>query len=197
MKKLTTILFIFLFSISCYSETDPLYKGKIYSVEKLNVSSIALKLNYFLNKYEQKWTKQQKSQAIRALYLGQKEFNIDYKIVMSIIAIESNYNIKAKNKKSNDYGLTQQNNRYTKQRYLVSKKYLDKYKIKYNIKNKYDVSLNIFSCYLYLKELEQTSNTLYFPHYIGAYNVGYRGLEKNSSIAYNYYIKFMKEYMSI
>lgn len=87
---------------------------------------------------------------IRALEIGQKYFAIDKDIVLAVIFIESDFKVKAVNKTTLDYGLTQQNNRYYLARYKHVKKYLDKEKIDCNIDDKYDIYLNVLSAFYYL-----------------------------------------------
>lgn len=207
MKKQTILIIYFtlVFLLSCSSESisipknDPLSNAKvIYKIDnRITKQKIKNKLNYFLIKYNQKWSQANKQKFINAVYVGQKEFDIDYKIVMSIVSIESNYNIRAKNKKSNDFGLSQQNNKYIKQRYSTAKKYLDKHKVKSNVKDKYDIALSVMSCYLYLYEIEQSLNTFNFHHYICAYNTGKRGYYKYRETADKYYNRFIEEYINI
>ena len=87
---------------------------------------------------------------IKALEIGKKYFKTDPDIVITVIYIESHFKVKAHNKISNDYGLSQQNEKYYLDRYKYVKKILDREKIACNINNKYDIYLNVLSCFYYL-----------------------------------------------
>lgn len=205
MKKFIILWFVILFLIRCSSEQnitnyrmekDPLINSYQIDSEKIEKQTIKNHLNYFLTKYNRHWSKQNKEKCVDILYKGQKEFNIDHKIVLSIISIESQFNIKAigKNKKSIDYGLTQQNSKYLKQRYKNAEQYLKEFKIKYTDSN-FDIGKNIVSCFVYLHDINEYSDLIQFSDYITAYNQGVKGCKRNNDN--RYYEKFMKEYLSI
>jgi len=205
MRKFLILWFIILLVVKCSNEKsitiDPLINAYKVDNVKLDKSIIKDSLNHFLHKYNRKWSQENKQKCIDALYYGQQEFDIDYKIVMSLISIESQYRIVVigKNKNgSKDFGLSQQNSRYIKQRYRAAEEYLNKYKIKYSNSN-FDISKNIFSCYMLLRDTNEYGNLILFRDYIASYNVGIRGIrqEHTQKIADKYFNKFMKELLSI
>lgn len=201
MKKLLALLVIGILFSACGTKEDPLKNSFIIDNQKLQKDIIKSNLNLFLIQYDRKWSKTNKNKVVNALYYGEKEFNIDHKIVLSIIAIESRFNITAKgyNSGSIDYGLTQQNSKYIKQRYEASKKYLDKYNLKYS-DTIFDINQNIFSCYIYLNEIDKSSLVNSFNQMIKAYNVGIKGStlkDWRQPIADRYYEKFAMNYIRI
>ena len=158
-------------------------------------------LDYMLTKYNRKWSYDNKNKCIHLLCKGQKEFDIDYKIVLSIIAIESQFDITAYNKnykkkklKSIDYGLTQQNSLHYLKRYKSAERYLKKHGIKYT-SSKYDMAKNIYACFIYLKDISDYAGFIHFRDYITAYNQGVTGATVNNND--DYYNKFMQEYLSL
>ena len=205
MRKYLILWFIILLVVKCSNEksitVDPLINTYKVDNTKLNKSIIEDSLNYFLHKYKRKWSNENKQKCIDALYYGQQEWNIDYKIVMSLISIESQYRIVVigKNKNgSKDYSLTQQNSKYIKYRYKATEEYLNHYKIKYTNSN-FDIGKNIFACYMLLRDTNEYGNLIMFRDYIASYNVGIRGVRLGhmQETADVYYSKFLKEYLSI
>lgn len=87
---------------------------------------------------------------MRAIEIGEKYYNVDRDIVLAVIFIESDFKVNAVNRKTKDYGLSQQNDKYHLARYKLVSKILDAEKIRYNIDNKYDIYLNVLSCFYYL-----------------------------------------------
>lgn len=201
MKKLLTLIIIGVLFSACGVKEDPLKNSFIVDNEKLHKDIIQSNLNLFLFQYDRKWSRHNYYKVIDALYYGEQEFDIDHKIVLSIIAIESRFKINAigRNSDSIDFGLTQQNSKHMKQRYEASKKYLDKYDLKYT-DNKFDINRNIFSCYMYLNEIDRSSLVNSFNQMIKAYNVGIRGStlkDWRQSKANKYYEKFALNYIRI
>jgi len=198
MKKFLTTLVLFILVSNCTAKPDPIRHGKIHpNTIKNNIKN---DLNYFLLKHKQRWSKQNKKRFVEIVYKGQKEFGIKYKIVLSIISIESRYHIQAvgKNRKTTDYGLTQQNSKYMKKRYKRTEKYLKKNNLRYS-RSKFDMCKNVFSCFMYLKTITKSKSIRNFKEVICAYNVGIRGvrLNKYQKPANRYYQKFIKEHMNI
>jgi len=200
MKKYLILWFIILLVVKCgYKEefrTDPLINSYKVDSVKLTKDIIKSDLNYFLHKYNRKWSQENKKKCIDALYYGQQQFDIDYKIILSIISVESQFNIYAKgrNRNSIDFGLCQINSKYLKHRYKDSEFYLKQYKIKYN-DSKYDISKNIFSAFIYLRDISSYSDLIQFSDYISAYNRGVEGSKRRTDN--KYYELFLKEYLSI
>lgn len=87
---------------------------------------------------------------MRAVDIGERYYNIDRDIVLAVIFIESDFKVNAVNRKTKDYGLSQQNDKYYLDRYKLVAKILDKERIEYDINNKYDIYLNVLSCFYYL-----------------------------------------------
>ncbi len=201
MKKLLALIIIGILFSACGEKRDPLTDAVIIDNEKLHKDIIQSNLNLFLFQYNRKWSKHNYYKVIDALYYGEQEFGIDHKIVLSIIAIESRFKINAigRNSDSVDYGITQQNSLHIKQRYETSKKYLDKYNLKYS-DTVFDINQNIFSCYMYLNEIDRSSLVNSFNQMIKAYNVGIRGStlkDWRQSKANKYYEKFALNYIRI
>ena len=207
MRKYIIIWFMLLLIVKCTTEdkskflTDPLINT--YKVDELKLTKSIIKddLNYFLHKYKRNWSKENKNKCIDALYYGQQEWSIDYKIVMSLISIESQYRIVVTGRNRNgskDFGLTQQNSRYVKQRYRATENFLNDYKIKYTNSN-FDIGKNIFACYMLLRNTSEYYDLILFRDFIASYNVGVRGvrLDHMQKTADVYYSKFLKEYLSI
>ena len=200
MRKLLIFWFTCLFICNCTEKEvpkkDPLIDA--YKVDNVLLEKDQIKkdLNFFLTKYNRHWSQQDKNKCIEVLYYGQREYFIDYKILLSIISVESQYNIYAvgKNKKSTDFGLCQINSRYIKRRYKSASIALDYYHIKHS-DSKYDIGLNIFSAYRYLRDISDYSDLILFSDYICAYNRGVRGAKESSNKIY--YYKFMQELLSI
>lgn len=201
MKKLLALIIIGILFSACGEKRDPLTDAVIIDNEKLHKDIIQSNLNLFLFQYNRKWSKHNYYKVIDALYYGEQEFDIDHKIVLSIIAIESRFKINAigRNSDSVDYGITQQNSLHIKQRYEASKKYLDKYNLKYS-DTVFDINQNIFSCYMYLSEIDRSHLVNSFSQMIKAYNVGIRGStlkDRRQSKANIYYEKFALNYIRI
>jgi len=87
---------------------------------------------------------------MRAVEIGEKYYNVDRDIVLAVIFIESDFKVNAVNRKTKDYGLSQQNDKYYLARYKHVSMILDAEKISYDINNKYDIYLNVLSCFYYL-----------------------------------------------
>jgi len=87
---------------------------------------------------------------LRAIEIGERYYNVDRDIVLTVIFIESDFKVNAVNRKTKDYGLSQQNDKYYRDRYKHVSMILDAEKISYDINNKYDIYLNVLSCFYYL-----------------------------------------------
>ncbi|HQE59855.1 MAG TPA: hypothetical protein PLA54_11775 [Spirochaetota bacterium] len=87
---------------------------------------------------------------MRAIEIGEKYFDVDRDIVLAVIFIEYDFKVNAVNRKTKDYGLSQQNDKYYLARYKHVSRILDAEKISYDINNKYNIYLNVLSCFYYL-----------------------------------------------
>jgi len=201
MNKFLIFWFTCLLLLSCAEKKeeikiDPLMNAYKVDGVKLEKDSIRKDMNFFLKKYNRSWSEQTKNKCIELLFIGQQEFKVNYRIILSIISIESQFNIKArgKNRGSTDYGLCQINSKYLTRRYKATEPLLKQYKIKYT-SSKYDLGKNIFSSFMYLRDVSDYSDLIQFSDLILAYNQGVRGVkEKRPS---SYYDRFLKEYLSI
>lgn len=176
------------------------YEPKFKKVSQINKEEIRENLDYFLDKYNRNWNEDLRDNCVNIIYEGSREFNIDYKIVLACISVESQFNIYAKgyNRDSIDFGLSQQNSRYIDQRYLAVEKYLRKAGIPFT-SSKFDMAKNIYSCFLVFKDIEQNPIINSFPDSIKAYNVGVNGIKMKiyKRVAYHYYIRFYENYILI
>lgn len=195
MKFKTITCFLILCIIICFAivkenRIDPFHNSYVVDPVLLKKSAIERDLNYFLDQHKRNWSPQTKRHFINVIYTGSKTFKINYKVVMSIISVESKYDLKAigKNKNSFDYGLTQQNSKYLKVRYKAASKYLNSCGIQYNLKNKYDLGLNVFACFNYLKNIEDYGDLNHFHEKITAYNRGINGAKNNNNYQYYYLV---------
>ena len=92
---------------------------------------------------------------LRAIEVGSKYFpHIEPEIVLSVFYIESHFDKYALNTNTNeteDYGLSQQNSKYYKDRFKTAKIILDKEKLfRSDWNNPYDIYLNVLACYIHL-----------------------------------------------
>lgn len=87
---------------------------------------------------------------MRAIDIGEKYYDVDRDVVLAVIFIESDFKVNAVNRKTKDYGLSQQNEKYYLARYKHVSRILDAEKVSYDINNKYDIYLNVLSCFYYL-----------------------------------------------
>lgn len=96
---------------------------------------------------------------MRALEIGERYFNTEKDIVLAVIYIESDFKVFAYNEETNDYGLSQQNGKYILDRYITVKKILDKEKIECNVNHRFDIYLNVLSCFYYLDHCIELKGT--------------------------------------
>jgi len=209
MNKVIIFLITLLFMVSCSApkvveeNKDPLKAARVLDIESIVRHDIKTDLMFFLKKHKQNWTQANIQKCVDLLYAGEEEFNVEYKIVLAIMSVESQYNISAigknynKKKKlvSTDFGLSQQNSKYYKDRYKAAMPFLDEAGFKYDVNNRFDIGLNIYSCYMYLNDMTDYRDLICFSDYISAYNRGKDGAVNRSNN--EYYNKFMIEYMSI
>jgi hypothetical protein len=176
----------------------PIYRQALYSQIEIEDN-----LKRCLKIYKRKWNKQSIKRVVQVLSIGEKRYNINHKLILTMMSVESGFKIRGyndKNKnKSIDYGLTQQNNKYIEKRFVAAAKILDKNKVPYNIKNYYDVSCNVLSGLSYYNIINNAIGTRDEKRFIGAYNVGIYGskLQKYRKIRDDYYDVFLQRYSQI
>ena len=184
------------------AKESPVSIGVIYIPEEKRINDILIyKINSnvdFSIEYSKRSFSFNNRQLIkRLMYIGEKEYRIPHQDILAIIFVESfwNPNVKNHNKnKSIDYGITQTNSYYMKERFQAAANTLDKYHIKYNIKNQYDLSLNIMSAFVTFNDNRNSLNILNEYNYfnqITSYNVGVNGCLKKKYLADRYYNKFI------
>lgn len=176
-------------------------KEQLISEKKLSSEEIiANDINIALKKFNRKWSNKNKKILKDTLYVGSKHYGINHRTVLSLISIESTFKIRAFNKNRNgtkDYGLCQINSINWKGLSKVSKKILDKNKIRYG-KGKYNITLNVMNCYGHLngsKYVLKKKKRYSHKKMIQSYNVGVAGSlsksKKYSRIRKRYYSKYL------
>ena len=76
-------------------------------------------LDIKLKKFNRNWHPDNRQKAIEALIIGEQKYNIDHRLVLAIISVESEFKITQFHKNSDctiDYGLTQTNSKSIKKR---------------------------------------------------------------------------------
>jgi len=191
---------MFLFFASMTPKTNKISELPLALFESTQIDdeiTIAKNLDLKLNKFNRNWSKENKKIAINALKIGQDEFDIDHKIILSLMALESEMKIVITNKNTNgtvDFGLTMQNSRAIKQRYKAAEEILKRHGVKYS-NSKFDINKNILSAYIYYNDIKREYE-YDFKRSIMAYNVGIRGamLEHKQKKGEKYFIAFAKHY---
>lgn len=149
----------------------------------------------------------------QALQFGHnhKDFKIDYKVVLAIMAIESNMNPYATGYNTNgtsDYGLGQHNSDYITQRFGLAVRIEREYRIctlRGATMDRYDPLTNAVATILYLKdnranlEAVARNNKQYvsFKPFVVAYNRGFNGAMYVNNQEVPYFNKFMAVYTRI
>lgn len=181
MKKIILTFIFCLCFISIQALQLDIYKIE-YDIDKLNTSLRPEQIRYLAY----------------ALLLGEREYKIPYKDVLSIIAVESKFNpiVVRKNKnKTYDYGLCQINSRNWECLSIKAKEALYRQEAIY-IDSKFDIVLNVMCAYVHLSDIRNhiIDKEGTYQHYIQAYNVGMNGTFSNNAnirnIRNNYFKKF-------
>jgi soluble lytic murein transglycosylase-like protein len=136
---------------------------------------------------------------VDVLYFASNYFKLDYKDIIAIITIESEWNPMAYGKNWNgteDIGLCQINTIHLNNDYYISKQICLKYNIKHT-NSLYDISLNILSAFIYMNDMRMkmiSENRYYYRRYITSYNCGFNGsVSKNyRTSAEKYWNRFIK-----
>ncbi len=196
-------LSLFLSMRTCNNTKHNVYKTNEKQIIKIDKSTIdeetiiLQNLNLKLKKFNRHWSEYNKRTAVKALKAGEDEFNIDHRIVLSLMSLESGMKIIITNKnadKTIDFGLTMQNSRYINARYKACEKILQRRKIKYS-NSKFDIAKNIMACFLYINDIKKIHNDD-FKRLIMAYNIGIRGtmMKDKQQKGEKYFMAFVKHY---
>lgn len=169
--------------------------AKFEKEQILRYINIALR-NLYVKKFP---TDKQLYQMTEMIYFGSRYFGIDYRDIIAIITIESEWNYLAYQRNQNgtdDFGLCQINTSHLEGNYKIAKKICDQYKIYYT-NSIYDINLNILSAFIHLNDgRNEMINQRNFNWYrwIVAYNVGVAGslMSNRKHLAQKYWNKFIK-----
>jgi len=175
----------------------PVYHPPFYTEKQIQHN-----LEQCLKIYNRKWNKKDIQLATQALYVGEKYYEINHKLILTMIGVESRFKINAFNKNTNesiDFGLTQQNNEYINERYTKVSAILKKNNLEFNSSNVYDIPSNILAGYMFYNDINQTIGTENPKRFISAYNVGIRGsrLPRYREAKDKYYNAFVHHYSVI
>lgn len=198
--RLGILLNIVAFSSLFYWNNE--LQKEIVKIEKIQKQAPSDKevLEFFLKKYKRKWSETNKDVFLKTIRAAEKHYSVDKYDLMVFVALESNYTIRALSKANRngtrDVGLTQQNSDYYKSRYRTVAKVAERYGLRYNINNKFDITLNILSCAYFVNslkiEIKKKYNTTDHFQVVASYNTGIKGFFINRSIAKEYYSIFKK-----
>ena len=174
-------------------------ENKIEKIQKQEPSEEQV-LESFLKKYKRKWSLEDKQTFLKTIKVAEKFYYIDKYDLMTFVALESNYTIRALSKPNRngtrDAGLTQQNSDYYKARYRRVAKVAKAYGLKYDINNKFDIALNVLSCAYFVNslkiEIKKKYNATDHFQVVASYNTGIKGFFKNRKIAKQYYSVFQQ-----
>ena len=184
-----------IFSTTYLNDTKKLSLKKI--IQEVTYNKISDSISVIEKKLKRKLPERNK--IITLLLKGEKDFGVNHKDIIAIMAHESGFRKWARNKNTNksvDYGLSQQNGKYILARYRSASKYLKHYKIKYkSVYSKYDVGLNVMSAILFQHDIGKVTKN--HRRLIASYNTGIYGYFRNKKIANKYYKSVMKYRNSI
>jgi len=200
MKKYI-ILFLMIWSMYSSDDSHRWYLKRvvlcpydIYSLdqEKLDKAEIQIYLSTLLKSNKVSMSKQRRKQISEVLYIGQKEYGVNYQEVLNIILLESKFkNVRSVRINQNgtyDYGYCQINEINIDNLYSKSANILSRYSLFYDIANRLDPSLNIMSCIIHISFLKHRTEG---DNWIIAYNRGLNGsrkvVDKNENEYYRKY----------
>lgn len=166
----------------------------IYSLdqEKLDKAEIQIYLSTLLKSNKISMSKERRKQISEVLYIGQKEYDVNYQEVLNIILLESKFkNVRSVRRNQNgtyDYGYCQINEINIDNLYSKSANILSKYSLFCDTSNRLDPSLNIMSCIIHIAFLKHRTEG---DNWIIAYNRGLNGsrkvVDKNENEYYRKY----------
>ena len=150
-----------------------------------------------LKQFKRTWSDKTFSRVVNTIVIMERRTRIPHEDVVAIIATESEMKIIAtgRNKDgSTDFGLSQQNSKHIKARYLTASKILAEEGIQFDISNKYDVALNVAACFVFLNDIKTELGTgARHADIIKSYNVGVRGVQLGRGEQYYNRFLTMKE----
>lgn len=155
---------------------------KVYYLSEIKKFDIRRKIEIGLRDKNRKWSVEKIDRLTDVIFVGWKEYDIPYEMVLTIISIESRYKIHVKswNYEDNfDYGLTQINSENIKRLSRVSSRVLKKYNIEHDPKNQFDIALNVMNCFSYLDWSRShliKKKKFIKKRWVQSYNVGIAGL---------------------
>lgn len=199
MKRISSAI-ILLISLMYVSVDAKIYYVKHFQKNRQQI--ITEDINSALNFHEKRWRNKDIRELAKVLEVGEKECNINYKIMLGIIGLESRFDINANNKETHDYGLAQINKPNWNKLSRESKKILNKHKIRYN-NNKYDISLNVMNGIVHLKDNRnelKRKKQFTFVTWVQSYNCGVRGTLTEDFAPkrkIEYWNTFVKKYKAI
>jgi len=198
--KLGILLNIIAFSSLFYWNNE--LQKEVVKIERIQKQAPSDKevLEFFLKKYKRKWSETNKDVFLKTIRVAEKHYGVDKYDLMVFVALESNYTIRALSKPNRngtrDAGLTQQNSDYYKSRYRTVAKVAEHYGLRYDINNKFDITLNVLSCAYFVNslkiEIKKKYNTTDHFQVVASYNTGIKGFFKNRKIAKQYYSVFQQ-----
>lgn len=152
--------------------------------------------------YKRSYSQNKINEISTALQIAELEFGINPIDLIALISLESNfkYNARSKNKNSTDFGFTQQNSCCINDRYRKAARVLNAYEQNYDIKNKFDIKLNILSSAIFLNQIRNAlikKGAFSKFRMFAVYNVGWKVKGHRLKIAKAYYKTFCKTRKSI
>jgi len=209
VKSILVVICLFMFTGFSFKQYTPEQKiviGQIIytsmqDIFPLTQEDVKYNLKMKLYKYNRNWDPKTINWITNVLYFGQRQYDIDHRIILNICDIESNFDIKAHRKNTNgtqDYGIVQSND-CNQNEYLQAALVLDENKIWHtDSKNRFDPAIGIMSAYIYLNwarnEITKQSD---FSHkrWITSYNCGVMGSDARLK-KYKYLESKRKNYWS-
>ena len=203
MKRLILFFIIaslLLFFICLFAERVDNENAEFRKKEQIRIT-----LLYNLKGTKRKWSQYDVYRFCDTMYTGEKQFNIDYRIVFGIISIESDFNLRSTGYNDDrlssvDFGVCQINSQSFSELYKRSEQILINNNIAYNKSDMYDVSLNVMSCFIHLNDYKQEliqKKEYSIMRWIQSYNCGINGSGDKESYKHlrekkaKYYTKFV------
>jgi hypothetical protein len=210
MWRYDLIIFVLLISL-VFLDNRNIANGSEKAAKETRLIEIKMNLEAVIEKHKAiaLWPEEQIEIAAKVLYIGETNYKMDTLELMALISLESYFNPFAigRNKKSVDYGLTQQNSKYIVNRFKYASKVLTAFNIEHDTNDYFDVGLNLMACIVFKATINKQVNSrkkYLYPksvEKIVAYNLGLGGvrIKSRSKIGYRYYRIYRKrmEFCSI